>query len=126
MTTKFDKIFVEIESDQFSAQLGLASGFKMFHNIMKNNETFNLLCLIISNNGCEVVIDRIKEIIKTDFDHKYENPYDTALATYILALLKINRQAGIYASQLVYDEHQTWWTNQVIQRLYDSTSSNGL
>ena len=131
MTTNLTKIFDEIESNQFSAELNLASGYKMFLDIMNKNATFNLLCSMVSgtglfNGGCDAILERIKEIVNADFDKKYENPYDVALATYVLVLLKVDRKSGICAAQLISDEHQTWWANQVIQRLYDSTSSIGL
>lgn len=109
-------IFNKIESNEFAAKFGVASNLKMFLDIMYDDITFKMLCLKIESNY-EIVIDRIIGLANSEIDHKYENPYDVALSTYILALHMVNAKAGICGSQLIGDVKQIWWAKQVATKI---------
>jgi hypothetical protein len=109
-------VFDKIESNAFAAKFGIASGLKMFLGMMHDDIIFKTLCLRIRSNY-EAIIDRIIDLAHSEFDYKYENPYDVALSAYIIALHMINTQAGVRGSQLINDVKQTWWAKQVATHL---------
>lgn len=118
-----DRFFKEFESNEFSAKVNIASGFRMFEEIIKKDTSFNFFVSAIHDrgmgfaNGPEIVLRRIDELINTEFDHKYENPYDTALAVYAMALEHDNHEAGMCAAQMLNDAKQIWWTRKVINKI---------
>ena len=112
------KYFEEIESLEFNVQAEVASGFKLFEQIIKDSIPFKFLCLSIrANNESQLVLERIEYLINAEFDYKYRNPYDVALATYAMALDQEDHNVGLYAAQLLNDVRQIWWTRQVINKI---------
>jgi hypothetical protein len=113
----YAKYFIEIESMEFAAQVNLVSGFKMFEELATRNICYIMLVVAIRELGPELLFQRIKELVVSEFDYKYENPYDTALAVYIMALNEINHSAAGHAAQISNDAKQIWWTRKVINKI---------
>jgi hypothetical protein len=118
-----DRYFKEFESIEFAAKVNIASGFQMFQEIVNKDITYNFFITNIRNggmgfaNGPEIVLRRIDELINTEFDNKYENPYDVALAVYAMALEQDSHEAGMCAAQMLNDAKQIWWTRRVINQI---------
>jgi len=111
------KYFREIESSEFSAQMNIASGFKMFEELVTRNVWYVMLMSLTRELGPEILFKRIEELAASEFDHKYENPSDTALAAYVLILDEISHSAALSAAQILNDVKQLWWTKRVINRV---------
>ena len=63
------------------------------------------------------MLNRIKQLLNTDYDHKYENPADVAFAVYAMALDNEDHEAGMCAAQMLNDVKQLWWTKRVINKI---------
>lgn len=120
-----NRYFEFIESKEYAAELSSASGYEMFVDLMEKNLTYNHFRSAIRYkgmgfaNGCDIVIRRIKHILEQNVDCKYENPYDTALATYVRALESEDHDAGMCAAQMINDAKQIWWARQVANVVQD-------
>ena len=112
--TKLEEYFTEFESVDFSALVNIASGFNMFDEIVTKNPRY---IEFLGELQSELVINRIEQLINTEYDHKYENPYDAALAVYVMALDRTSHQSGMYAAQMLNDVKQLWWTKRVINKI---------
>lgn len=118
-----DKYFSEIESTKFCVEAGIANNLRQFEEVVRNSHPFIFLCMNIRDggqgraHGPDLVLERIKQLINTDFDHKYENPHDTALATYVMALDLEDHDAGMCAAQMLNDVKQIWWTRKIINKI---------
>jgi hypothetical protein len=56
-----------------------------------------------------LIISRIQAISETDIDHRYENPWDVALAAYLLALRIADPALAPLAAEVVLSVPLTWW-----------------
>lgn len=118
-----DRYFAEFESVEFATQVNIASGFQMFEEIVKESPYWYTFLRELKQRGLglshgpELVLNRIKHLLNTDFDHTYENPYDTAFAVYVMALDSEDHEAGMCAAQMLNDVKQLWWTKRVINKI---------
>jgi hypothetical protein len=76
-----------IESHRFSAEVNLAAGIRAFRQGVCQHPLFlelRELCKDVKNRG--TLAQRIDELSHAQVDARYENRYDAAFATYLMAL----------------------------------------
>ena len=78
-------IFLNIESIQFSVELGVCSGAAQFIRAMEMHANF-LSLQEIARFQPDKIVERLVYVATLSFDHAFENPYDTAAAAYFWAL----------------------------------------
>jgi hypothetical protein len=117
-----EKYFLDIESNEFAAEAMLASGYRMFIEIISKNSTVQLLKQSIKSHPTipDKIIKRIMNLTTAEFDEQYENPGSTALATYTWILSQVDRDAGMYAAQLIINAKQTWDARHVAEEILGS------
>jgi len=75
----------EVEDHPFATTCHLASGWHVFRRIVREHKCSRQLRVFALHHP-ELLCQRIEELVKTDFDQQYANPYDAAICAYSLAL----------------------------------------
>jgi hypothetical protein len=107
-----DEIIQKIESVEFSALLGIASSFRLFCKILYDREEMKTL-LKLSRKSPEnrwLVFKRITELARQDIDLQYENPNDTAISAYLIALSLVDLELAKTAASSVLVAQNCWWS----------------
>lgn len=124
LTTITDKM----ESLEFSARLGIASGFGTFLDILTESQPFKDLQIFLEQgeDAERQLLAHIKQLGSTPIDERYENPNDTALAAYLWAL-RDTLQIGL-AVLLLRDTPNLGWARkatEILSHQFDCPQCNG-
>lgn len=115
------KVFEEIEGPMFAAEIGLASGARMFWKILELNESFRAL-KTLADESPELVLDRAQAIASQQSNAEFANPHDAALAAYGWALRGKPRLA-LRALKVLTRVDRVWWARLVEDRLREELCS---
>lgn len=111
-----DEIIAQVESEEYLAQLNIASGKQQFLEVLSQHTTYLALldkCKTLKNSL--FVLSRIERLIHLDIDIRFENPNDVALATYLHALSESSSAhhepvIAIIGALLITQARQIWWS----------------
>ena len=108
----------EIESHDLAARLNLGSDFRTFLRAAQQEESIQFLMQKLAFPEVHnEVIGRVLEIAKQRFDPRYECPWDTAFAVYLLLLdIRCSDSAKLVAQQILQTP-QIWWARSVANRI---------
>jgi hypothetical protein len=112
-------IMLDVESDAFSAQANLASGWTIFRAALLENATTTRLSSILrdSPKNVETIVNRVQALVNAQIDHRYANPYDVALAAYLWSLSAVDPGTARIAAEIVLGARQTWWARETASAL---------
>lgn len=118
----------EIEQYRFASELNLASGTKAFRRGLRAHELFrSLVDLSKEQAGKAAVARRVEELAETQVDLQYENRYDTALSTYLMALGDTAEPEVIAkAAMAATRARNTWWTVGISHDLVSHAVATGV
>lgn len=115
-------LFQRIETIQFLVELGVASGLSTFIDILTSNAEFIALQKVAEERP-NLIIERMLLNATYSFDHRYENPYDTAAATYYYALfLSSIPFYSAKAKRIIGYMDNTFWSRQIVKPRMHSLS----
>lgn len=120
-----DEILQKIESVEFSALLGIASSFRLFCKILYDREEMKTL-LKLSRKSPEnrwLVFKRVTELARQEIDSQYENPNDTAISAYLIALSLVDLELAKTAARSVLLAQNCWWAEKYANYLDRSKTS---
>jgi hypothetical protein len=118
MTDKFKELFNGIESHDFRFVANQAAGLKMLKRIIREQETFTTLQGYAKDvSGARNVLRRILDIASFETDIRYENPHDTALATYLFVLDTVESQYASIAAHIIAEMPRLWWVSQISREI---------
>ena len=105
----------EIESNQFSARLNVASSFKVFIHTALKESVFKELILELTKSRYNIwlVLQRATELAQKEFDSRYENPWDTALTIYLEALSLVKPKVAETAASFILRSPNCWWATRL-------------
>ena len=108
-------LFKTIESFEFGARVGVASGFRTFGSIVCNqNEVKQLRDCIEDGSVYRKLWERGVEICNRPIDQNYENPWDISIAAYLTIIQDYNPDEGqILAEIIVEDTPNLFWARKV-------------
>lgn len=111
MTTQ--EVLRRIESVEFSCLLGIASSVRMVTRILNDTEEVKYL---VKLNNPDIIKTRIEVLLWCDrfYETKYMSHFDTALATYLYVLDKLN----VILPDLTLDSRWFW-----ARKMYESCQS---
>jgi hypothetical protein len=114
MNQGLDKLAEIIESREFRLVANQAAGLLTFKRLVEQHEVFTDIIKFASDKqGALQLLGRILELSSKENDQRYENPYDTALATYLLALDATNSEYSVPAAYLTRSASQLWWSVRI-------------
>jgi hypothetical protein len=106
-----------IEQDEFAAEMSLAAGTKSFRRGIRQHSLFRCLTELAKENPAEVAA-RIEGISHLEIDQGYENPFDTALSAYLMALSHVAEPETISkAAAAVLRTPKCWWASGLAREL---------
>jgi hypothetical protein len=119
-TSELETFFEQVESDKFSAEINVASGFKVFLYALEINETLkNLIEYLKENSECsEKVVERFLNVLADEGNLGFVHPHDAALAGYLYVINKVNPTLAAGLVGLVWDMGRAWWTKQYVSYLW--------
>ena len=115
-----------IESHEFAARVNVASDFGTFAAAMEAHEAF---ADARQPAYAARIAQRALELIRRRVDIRYENPWDAALAAYILLLLHTSRGLARVVSAGVLQLPQLWWASKLARHVVHegrTESSDGI
>jgi hypothetical protein len=114
-----------IEQDEFAAEMNLAAGTKAFRRRLREHNLFRRLTELAKENPAEVA-GRIEGISHLEIDQGYENPFDTALSAYLMALSDVAEPERISkAAAAVLRTPKCWWASGLARELLLQTVAVG-
>lgn len=103
-----------IEGHQFAAEVNLAAGFDAFHRGLQNHSLFGELADLIKDPGAlKTVLVRLIELSRKPIRMQYENPFDSAMAAYLMAVDGVDPEVAAVAAEAVSKAPNCWWASQV-------------
>lgn len=113
----------EIESLELCARVNIASGYRMFLQLIQEEESVRALLRELNSREhkalnriseiLQMVLNRISEILQKQNDPRYENPSDTALAIYLWVISLKDLSLAKAASAFVTQAPRCWWAAKV-------------
>ncbi len=114
-----------IEQDEVAAEMNLAAGTKAFRRAIRGHELFQRLTELAQKDPAEVVT-RIENISHLEIDERYENPFDTALSAYLMALSDVAEPETLSkAAAAVLRTPKCWWASGLAHELLLQTVAAG-
>ncbi len=120
--------FAAIESDEFAAEANLASGLSDFLFQIKRSNAFTSLFRLASesSSAAYAILSRVLRLSKLSIDSRYENPFDTAVAVYLVILARAKPELAEIAATHAYHLQNSWWARKTAaQVLEESTYNSG-
>lgn len=112
------QIFDRIESEDFRTHVNLASDYGLFANLVRqSDEGRALLDALDSPQSRAAVLARIRQLARSEVDERYESPWDAALATYVMTMLRKHSTLGQLAAIAARRARQTWWLKHTLRRI---------
>lgn len=104
-----------IESDDFAIRAGMASDFRVFAKcVWAEDATQSLRVSLASGERREALMQRVQELAEREVDSRFENPWDVALAVYLLLLYAESEVVGRMAAIAVRRAQGSWWVARLI------------
>ncbi len=106
-----ESLFETLESDRFSATMNVVSGLKQFvRAIASAPEVQELLASTRSHDDVIVIAERFNQVAARATDPAYENPWDVALAAYLLVLDRVDPGQAALCAERVSMSSNGWWS----------------
>jgi len=117
---KLEDVLREIEGPKFAAEANFASGSKAFHGGLRNHRVFRgLVELMKEPNVPQAVFRRMVELASRPVQLPFENPYDTALTTYLTALDLNSPELVERGAEAVSKAPNCWWAREMSLRVLE-------
>lgn len=117
MTEQMRALFETIESSNFRFAVNQASGFRSFKRLVREQEVYDELKRLVRGDDALAegyrVVTRIRYLLSLDTDMRYENPYDAAIAAYLLALSTSQFPYVENIAHFVTSKPRFWWAAKV-------------
>lgn len=107
--------FDEIESNEFSALANLASGFHTFYRIITQHEKVKMLY----EEDLDNISSRLEQVLLREFDKKYENPWDAAIAIYLIILNERKYSEIDSLCMKIMNADHLFWAKRVVEKIYE-------
>lgn len=118
-------LLTKIEEVDFAACTRTASTVADFVSTVRAQQHFAALVQLLRKERAVAValLGRIRAIVYKTIDLRYENPFDTALAAYLIAIEQAVPHLAGLAAELVMTAKQTWLSSQIGRSLLLSRKS---
>ena len=109
-----ESLFDKLESDRFSAAMNVVSGVKQFvRAISSAPEVQELLASARSDDDSLVIAERFNQVAARATDPAYENPWDVALAAYLLVLDQMDPAQATLCAERASMSSNGWWSRKI-------------
>ena len=99
-----------IESNDFIAQVGIASDLRTLHNSLRQHPAFQYLSQHLGSPAVrKTLFARISQLSTLRIDPRFEHPADTPLTIYLSILIQSDPPLAALAAEIVSQAPQCWW-----------------
>jgi hypothetical protein len=118
-------LFAKIESPEFDAHVNVASTQRVFLAALKTSPAYRDLLQYLQRNpdAAQEIFSRVKDLVTLQFDPRYANPNDAAIAAYLWALAQTQPEFGRITAEVVLSARQTWWARTVALLVLDNAGA---
>jgi hypothetical protein len=112
------QLFEKLESDRFSATINVVSGLNQFVRALSSSDEFQAL-LTIARSGADrsLLADRFNQLAARETDPEYENPWDVALAAYLLVLEQVDPNQAALCAERASIGSNGWWSRKIADKI---------
>ena len=112
-----------VEGHRFGAEVNLAAGLHGFYRATQNHPLFRDLADLMKDPGAlKTVLVRLIELSRKPIRMQYENPFDSAMAAYLMAADGVDPEVAAVAAETVSKAQNCWWASQVSSGIAVSVS----
>ena len=112
-----------IEGHRFAAEVNLAAGFEAFSGGIQNHLLFRDLADRMKDQSVlKIALRRLSELARKPIRMQYENPSDSAMAAYLMAVQRVDPEVAAVAAEAISKTPNCWWASQVSSRIAASAS----
>lgn len=127
MTEQFSDLSKQVESTDFRFLANQASSFRMFQRILDEDDTFRqLVGFAKTRNGALAILERILALAAIRDTNVTENPNDTALATYLMALDAAAFDYTHIVALVLRRRSNLWWSRKAANAIVERVASTRL
>jgi hypothetical protein len=109
----FKEALREIEGDYFDTMANLASGFRLFFKIAREQEPLQVLWTELSSPENQTALQgRVKELAAKELDPQYANQHDIALMMYLWLLTLKAPELAQEAAELISKVPNCFWAEE--------------
>lgn len=106
----------EIESPEYAARVNLASDYNTFVKGVMLERTTPELAGQLRDQGVGLkLVGRVVRMASQKVDHRYEHPYDAAMAAYVWLLAGTQPALARIAANAAICVARSWWANRVAE-----------
>jgi hypothetical protein len=118
-------LFAKIESPEFDAHVNVASTQRVFLAALKTSPAYRDLLQYLQRNpeASQEIFLRVRDLVALQFDPRYANPNDAAIAAYLWALAQTQPELGRMTAEVVLNARQTWWARTVALVVLDNAGA---
>ncbi|MFW9940464.1 MAG: hypothetical protein ACFFFT_05445 [Candidatus Thorarchaeota archaeon] len=108
------KAFKRIESDEFSFNVNISSDLHTFILNIQQEKAVNFLIENLNHNDIKIsILNRIINLANRQVDIRYENPWDSALATYLWILHVCDFDLAQLGAEITLQSQKCWWASKI-------------
>ena len=112
------QLFEKLENDRFSATINVVSGLNQFVRALSSSDEFQeLLTIARSDADRSLLADRFNQVAARETDPDYENPWDVALAAYLLVLEQVDPKQAALCAERASIGSKGWWSRKFAQKI---------
>jgi hypothetical protein len=116
-----------IESQHFAAEVNMAASSNMFDRGLRNHHLFRDLAEHMKKGReREEVFRRVLDLSRRPIQSEFENPFDAALAAYLIALDTEDPGMAAIAAETVWKAPNCWWAAEHSARLLAEAKERAL
>lgn len=116
----------QIESHEFAIQTNVVSGSRLFFRAIAEQPSVRHLCSEMrSQDFARQLVIRISKLSHQRVDVRYENPLDTAFATYLWALQSTHPELARVAAEGVVQAPNCFWSSRLAEAILRDTFTSG-
>ncbi len=113
-----EQLFEKLESDRFSATINVVSGLNQFvRDLSWSAEVQEVLVGIQSSTDLLEIAERFDLVAARETDPTYENPWDVALAAYLLILARVDPKQAMLCAGRASIGSNGWWAKKIAKIL---------
>lgn len=107
------KIMSQIESDEFFAEVAIASDARLFFKFARRKRVVHsLLTELQSEIAQNEIVKRVLNLLRQEYDPEYVRPSDVALAIYLWALEYVRSPFASLLATDISSDTSFWWAKQ--------------
>jgi hypothetical protein len=108
----------QIESDEFFAELAIASDVKLFLKFARQKAPVRSLLRELTSDAAQISVAlRIRSLLDREYDPEFLRPWDTALAIYLWALNAVQSPIAKSLAADAASAPNLWWAKQVAHKV---------